>query len=134
MPARLTAFLPDAAASCLVRSLAPLGIGRGAESGFRIDHPSISRKHARLVWERDRWNLHDEGSKNGSFVDGERVHDWRYMHRMNLRALPSLRARLNWLVRKSFPNLQLMREMYGRDKSVPALWAARARQLMRKAR
>jgi hypothetical protein len=67
-------------------------------------------------------------------VDGERVHDWRYMHRMNLRALPSLRARLNWLVRKSFPNLQLMREMYGRDKSVPALWAARARQLMRKAR
>jgi len=73
MPARLTAFLPDAAASCLVRSLAPLGIGRGAESGFRIDHPSISRKHARLVWERDRWNLHDDGSKNGSFVDGERV-------------------------------------------------------------
>jgi hypothetical protein len=73
MPARLTAFLPDAAASCLVRSLSPLGIGRGAESGFRIDHPSISRKHARLVWERDRWNLHDEGSKNGSFVDGDRV-------------------------------------------------------------
>jgi hypothetical protein len=73
MPARLTAFLPDAAASCLVRSLAPLGIGRGAEAGFRIDHPSISRQHARLVWERDQWCLHDADSKNGCFVDGVRV-------------------------------------------------------------
>jgi len=73
MPARLTAFLPDAAASCLVRSLAPLRIGRGSEAGFRIDDPSISRLHARLAWEHDRWHLHDEGSKNGSFVDGERV-------------------------------------------------------------
>lgn len=73
MPARLTAFLPDAAASCLVRSLAPLGIGRGAEAGFRVDHPSISRNHARLSWERDQWRLHDAGSKNGCFVDGARV-------------------------------------------------------------
>ena len=73
MPARLTAFLPDAAASCLVRSLAPLGIGRGAEAGFRIDHPSVSRLHARLCWERDQWRLHDAGSKNGCFVDGVRV-------------------------------------------------------------
>jgi transcriptional regulator with GAF, ATPase, and Fis domain len=56
-----------------VRSLAPLGIGRNADAGFRIDHPSISRKHARLVWENDRWHVHDEGSKNGSFVDGERI-------------------------------------------------------------
>lgn len=73
MPARLTAFLPDAAASCLVRSLAPLRIGRGSEAGFRIDHPSVSRVHARLAWEQDRWQLHDEGSKNGSFMDGARV-------------------------------------------------------------
>jgi hypothetical protein len=70
----------------------------------------------------------------GGDVDGGRVHDWRYMHRMNLRALPSLGARVGWLVRKSFPTVALMREMYGRDKSVPALWAARARQLLRKAR
>jgi hypothetical protein len=77
MPARLTAFLPDAAASCLVRSLAPLGIGRGADAGFRIDHASISRKHARLVWENDGWQLRDEGSKNGSFVDGERIESSR---------------------------------------------------------
>ena len=73
MPARLTAFLPDAAASCLVRALAPLGIGRGAEAGFRVDDPSISRSHARLCWERDQWRLRDAGSKNGCFVDGQRV-------------------------------------------------------------
>jgi hypothetical protein len=75
MPARLTAFLPDAAGSCLVRSLAPLGIGRAADSGFRVDDPSISRHHARLCWERDQWRLHDAGSKNGCFVDGQRVGD-----------------------------------------------------------
>lgn len=73
MPARLTAFLPDAAASCLVRSLAPLAIGRSSEAGFRIEHPSISRNHARLVWEHDQWQLHDCDSKNGCFVDGARV-------------------------------------------------------------
>jgi hypothetical protein len=73
MPARLTAFLPDAAASCLVRSLAPLSIGRSSEAGFRIDHPSISREHARLVWERDQWCLQDRDSKNGCFVDGLRI-------------------------------------------------------------
>jgi hypothetical protein len=73
MPARLTAFLPEAAASCLVRSLVPLGIGRSADSGFRVDDPSISRHHARLCWERDQWRLHDAGSKNGVFVDGVRV-------------------------------------------------------------
>jgi hypothetical protein len=75
MPARLTAFLPDAAASCLVRSLAPLVIGRSSEAGFRIDHPSISRRHARLVWARDQWRLEDVESKNGCFVDGARVGD-----------------------------------------------------------
>ena len=73
MPARLTAFLPDAAASCLVRSLAPLRIGRGSDAGFRIDHPSISRNHARLLWQRDQWHLQDADSKNGCFVDGARV-------------------------------------------------------------
>lgn len=73
MPARLTAFLPDAAASCLVRSLAPLGIGRASDAGFRIEHPSISRSHARLVWEHGQWRLHDCDSKNGCFIDGARV-------------------------------------------------------------
>jgi hypothetical protein len=73
MPARLTAYLPDAAASCLVRSPAPLSLGRGAGCGFRIDHPSVSRAHALLTQHDGRWRLEDSGSKNGSFVDEARV-------------------------------------------------------------
>jgi hypothetical protein len=71
---------------------------------------------------------------DGGRVDGNRVHDWRYMHRMNLRALPSLRARMHWLWRKLVPTLPHLRAMHGPAKSVPALWAARARHLLRKVR
>lgn len=73
MPARLTAYLPDAAASCLVRSIAPVTLGRGADCGFRIEHASVSRAHARLDWRDGRWHLADLDSKNGLFVDGQRV-------------------------------------------------------------
>lgn len=73
MPARLTAHLPDAAACCLVRSQAPLTLGRSADCGFRIDHPSISRAHAVLTQHDGHWHLQDAGSKNGSYVDEVRV-------------------------------------------------------------
>jgi transcriptional regulator with GAF, ATPase, and Fis domain len=73
MPARLTAYLPDVAATCLVRSPAPLSLGRGEDCGFRIDHPSVSRAHAVLAQGDGGWQLRDAGSKNGSFVDEVRV-------------------------------------------------------------
>jgi hypothetical protein len=73
MPARLTAYLPDAAASCLVRSIAPMTLGRGADCGFRIEHPSVSRAHARLEWTEGHWRLVDLDSKNGLHLDGQRV-------------------------------------------------------------
>lgn len=73
MPARLTAYLPDRpAASCLARPPQRFRIGRGAECEFRIDHPSVSREHARLSWLDGHWQLQDLGSKNGSFVDSVR--------------------------------------------------------------
>jgi hypothetical protein len=83
MPARLTAYLPDAAATWLVRSEASLTLGRAADASLRIDHPSVSRLHARLHCEGTDWSIEDAGSKNGLYVDGARVaatrlgeHDW----------------------------------------------------------
>jgi hypothetical protein len=74
MPARLTAYLPDnAAAPCLLRLQQRVRIGRGTDCDFRLDHPSISRRHAELSLERGSWRLADVGSKNGCFLDGVRT-------------------------------------------------------------
>src|SRR5688572_1400504 len=73
MPAFLAAYLSVVAATCLVGSPAPLSLGRGADCGFRIDHPSVSRAHAVLAQHAGGWQLRDAGSKNGSYVDEFRV-------------------------------------------------------------
>lgn len=73
MPARLTAHLPNAAAWCLLRQGSSLSIGRAPDCDFLVDHPSVSRRHAELVWLAPNWHLRDLQSKNGCFVDGTKV-------------------------------------------------------------
>jgi hypothetical protein len=74
MPARLTAYLPDSgAASYLLRAQSRIQIGRSADCEFRLDHPSISRRHAELSMDGDYWRLDDLHSKNGCFLDGVRT-------------------------------------------------------------
>lgn len=71
MQARLTAHPPDQAAIVhSIRSGETLQIGRGGDSNLRLEHPSVSRTHARLEPDGGGWRLLDLGSKNGSFVDG----------------------------------------------------------------
>ena len=38
-----------------------------------LDDDTVSGRHARLQRAPEGWTLHDEGSKNGTFVDGRRV-------------------------------------------------------------
>lgn len=74
MSARLIAYLPDRPA--VVRLVQPgqdLRIGRAPGQDIRLDHPSVSREHATLVPADGQWVLTDRGSKNGSFLDGERI-------------------------------------------------------------
>jgi hypothetical protein len=73
MPVRLTAYLPNAAAWRLLRTQAPIRIGRAADCEFQVDHPSVSRSHAELSWQAPAWRLRDLGSKNGSFVEGRPI-------------------------------------------------------------
>lgn len=71
MPARLTAYLPEGAAvETLLVEGRGLQVGRAPPSELLIDHPSISRSHARLEPEDRGWRLVDLDSKNGSFIDG----------------------------------------------------------------
>jgi DNA-binding winged helix-turn-helix (wHTH) protein len=48
-------------------------VGRGADAGVRVDLRRVSRRHARILVESGRAVLEDLGSKNGTFLRGQRV-------------------------------------------------------------
>jgi two-component system, cell cycle response regulator len=52
-----------------------LTLGRQSDAGLRLDDDHASRLHARLEWRDSRWVVVDLDSKNGTFVNGERVSD-----------------------------------------------------------
>jgi len=58
---------------------ADLIFGRSEECSVRFSDPTVSRRHARAVCVGGVWYLRDEGSKNGTFVNGERLYPraWR---------------------------------------------------------
>jgi FHA domain/zinc-ribbon domain len=51
----------------------PTAIGRSPECGIFLDDVTVSRKHAVVSKQGDRWHLEDQGSLNGTFVNRERV-------------------------------------------------------------
>jgi len=48
-------------------------IGRDADAAVRLDFPSVSRRHARIVVSPDGVEVEDLGSKNGTFLGKTRV-------------------------------------------------------------
>jgi DNA-binding winged helix-turn-helix (wHTH) protein len=52
-------------------------LGRLPEASFWIDSGGVSRRHARITVTADGASIEDLGSKNGTFVNGERVSDSR---------------------------------------------------------
>lgn len=49
-------------------------VGRLADADLRVEHPEVSRRHARVTpGPRGDWSIHDLNSANGLFVDGRRV-------------------------------------------------------------
>jgi hypothetical protein len=47
--------------------------GRAPTSSVRIDTGYVSAQHAALRWSRGRWVLRDLGSRNGTYLNGERL-------------------------------------------------------------
>ena len=52
---------------------ADVSLGRGLENAIVLEDRRISRSHARLTANKGHWTIHDEGSTNGTFVNGRMV-------------------------------------------------------------
>ncbi len=48
-------------------------VGRSGACGLRLGDPHISGEHATLTWTGWHWEVKDLGSRNGTFLDGERL-------------------------------------------------------------
>ncbi|NJD06273.1 MAG: FHA domain-containing protein [Methylococcaceae bacterium] len=58
-----------------------LKVGRGADCDIVIDSVAISRHHCTLREVEHHWNIIDEGSSNGCFVNGERIERYVLKHK-----------------------------------------------------
>ncbi|MFB0545610.1 MAG: FHA domain-containing protein, partial [Anaerolineae bacterium] len=52
---------------------ADITVGRVMGNDVIINHPQVSRRHARLTWDGRRFIIQDLGSTNGTFVNGLRI-------------------------------------------------------------
>lgn len=73
--AKLQIFLPDGTQISQDLQDEKLTIGRLADNGLQIDDGSVSSRHAAIEFEAEAHHLHDLGSTNGTFVNGEQVTD-----------------------------------------------------------
>jgi pSer/pThr/pTyr-binding forkhead associated (FHA) protein len=68
--AEASLILPDGTE----RELAPeFAIGRAEDNDLTLEKPTVSRHHALVTEEGDRWFVEDRGSFNGTFLNGSRI-------------------------------------------------------------
>jgi DNA-binding NtrC family response regulator len=70
---RLRIWSDDVVRNVPLPARGSLVVGRGRESGIRLDSRSVSRRHAELVFEPGSARIVDLDSQNGTRVNGERV-------------------------------------------------------------
>src|SRR5918911_3062507 len=63
----------EGAQSFELRTGAPLVVGRAMTSDIPVLDPTISRRHAELLWDESGIHVRDLGSSNGTFLNGMRV-------------------------------------------------------------
>lgn len=59
----------------LIRRVSQITIGRTDENDIQYALNCVSRRHARLWWNDNCWVITDEHSLNGTFVNGQRIHE-----------------------------------------------------------
>ena len=58
---------------------AKITIGRSTECDVVVDNKLVSRHHALIQKIRDAYFLSDDGSTNGTFLNGKRIPDGKYI-------------------------------------------------------
>lgn len=69
-------------------------IGRARQADLRLEHESVSRRHAEVVPISGGWVLRDLGSRNGTSVNGEELHGARLLQRQDLVYLGEVQVRV----------------------------------------
>lgn len=70
---RITIARPDGTESHLDFEDRELTLGRSSSTDIPVKDEAASGRHAKLVPDEDGYRLVDNGSRNGTFVDGERI-------------------------------------------------------------
>ena len=73
--AKLQIFLPDGTQTSHDLQDEKITVGRLADNSLQIDDGSVSSRHAEIEMDAGIFHLHDLGSTNGTFVNGEQVTD-----------------------------------------------------------
>jgi len=73
--AKLQIFLPDGSIVSHDLTDEKTTVGRVADNDVQINDASVSSNHAEILLEDGALHLHDHGSTNGTFVNGEQVTD-----------------------------------------------------------
>ena len=53
-------------------------LGRHRNGNVFVEDPTVSRRHAEIVYSQDGWRLRDLGSKNGTFVNRSNIRGAEY--------------------------------------------------------
>ncbi|MBI5877193.1 MAG: FHA domain-containing protein [Chloroflexi bacterium] len=67
------AFLTDGSGRQIPLTRKAMAVGRGPGNLINIEHDFVSRKHAIIVFERGQYLLTDRDSRNGTYVNGQRI-------------------------------------------------------------
>lgn len=70
---RVTLRQPNSEASRLVLEGDKITMGRSADCTLPIRDRFLSRHHAEFLWQDGAWHIHDLGSANGTFLNGNRL-------------------------------------------------------------
>lgn len=84
----------------------PMTIGRGSKADLIISHPTVSREHCKLTEIKGELLVSDNGSSNGTFVDGEKIEKPTIVRSGQILAIGPLTFRAEYETKAKKPKAQ----------------------------